>query len=145
MKVGLFVFRLCAVLHLLAALIWLGHMFFWSVFSGPVLKKTQPAETAGLLRQLSLHLGGTGWPALGLLLVSGSYMLWWQGPNLDEIRSLEIVASPYGQVLAIKLVLVLFMVVYQAVIGHRPAPRAIYLNMLAAVLVLAASVLLARL
>ena len=142
---GPFVFRICAVLHLLAALIWLGHMFFWSVFSGPVLKKIQPAETAGLLRQLSMHLGGTGWPALGLLLISGSYMLWWRAPGWGELLSLEIFASSYGQVLAAKLALVLFMIAYQAVVGHRPAPRAIFVNMLVATGVLAASVFLARL
>jgi len=39
---------------------------------------------------------------------------------------------------------VLAMVGYQLVFGHRPAPRAIYLNMLAALLVLGASVLLVR-
>jgi hypothetical protein len=42
-----------------------------------------------------------------------------------------------------KLVLVAGMVGYQIAYGHRPAPRAIYLNMLAACLVLGASVVLA--
>lgn len=142
---GLFLFRLCAVLHLTAALVWLGHMFFWSVYSGPVLKKIQPPETAGLFRQMSMHLGGTGWPSLGVLLVSGLYMLWWSGPELDQLLSLQIFSTTYGRVLAAKLAAVLAMVGYQAVVGHRPAPRAIFLNMFVAIFVLATSVLLARL
>jgi hypothetical protein len=44
----------------------------------------------------------------------------------------------------VKLALVLAMVIYQAVVGHRRAPIAIYLNMLAAVLIVAASVLIVR-
>ncbi len=46
--------------------------------------------------------------------------------------------------LGLKIVLVAGMAAYQALIGHRPAPRMIYLNMLAAFLILAISVLIVR-
>jgi hypothetical protein len=47
-------------------------------------------------------------------------------------------------VLAVKLTLVGAIIVYQAVCGHRPASIAVYLNMLAALGIIAASVLLVR-
>ena len=53
---GVLLYRVFAVLHVTAALVWLGHMFFWSLYSGPTLKKIQPQETAGLLRKMSMHL-----------------------------------------------------------------------------------------
>jgi uncharacterized membrane protein len=32
-------YRVCVVLHLLAAFLWLGHMFVWSLFAKPALKR----------------------------------------------------------------------------------------------------------
>lgn len=137
-------FRVALMLHLLAAVAWLGHMFFWSLFAGPVLKKIQPADTAQRLRALSLRMGGLGWPALAVLVTTGAYMLSARGiPLADLFR-----ASFWGQratpALALKLSLVGVMIGYQVVIGHRPAPRAIYLDVAAALAVLGASVVIAR-
>jgi hypothetical protein len=55
-----------------------------------------------------------------------------------------LLQTPVGRLFVLKLLLVLGMVGYQVVFAHRPAPRAIYFNMLAALLVLAASVALVR-
>lgn len=136
-------YRLCLALHFLAALVWLGHMFFWSLFSGPALKKVRPAETAELLRESSLRMGGLGWPALLLLVATGAYMLAARGLLAPSLSG-DLLALPGGRPLAAKLLLVAAMVGYQIRFGHRRAPRAIYLNMLAALLVIGASVLLAR-
>jgi hypothetical protein len=57
-------YRVCFALHLASASLWLGHMFLLSLFSGPVLKKLEPPETAQQLRRLSFWMGGLGWPAL---------------------------------------------------------------------------------
>ncbi len=138
------IFRLVLMIHLLAAFIWLGHMFFWSLFSGPVLKKIGPPPKGERLRELSLSMGGLGWPALGVLVVTGSYLLSVRGIHLADLVRPGFWAQPGTHVLGVKLLLVLFMIGYQAVIGHRRAPRAIYLDMGAALLVLGASVLLAR-
>jgi uncharacterized membrane protein len=125
----------CVSLHLLAASLWLGHMFVWSLVVGPAQKRIEPAETAALLHQRSLYLGALGWPALAVLLVTGIYMLWYRGFGPVDLLS---------GALAVKLVAVLFMVAYQIVWAHRPAPVAIYFNILAALIVLGASVVLVR-
>ena len=132
------------VLHVAAASLWLGHMFFWSLFSGPALKSIEPKETAGSLRELSFWMGGLGWPALAVLVVTGTYMLARRGVTWRLVASGDLLDLPFGRVLAVKLVLVVAMIGYQATFGHRPAPRAIYLNMSVALLVLTASLLLAR-
>jgi len=129
-------YRVCFALHLASASLWLGHMFFWSLFSGPVLKKLQPPETAQQLRRLSFWMGGLGWPALTVLALTGAYMLSWRGVTLDAVLA--------GNLVTAKLALVLGMIGYQTVFAHRPAPRAIYFNMLAALLILGASVVIAR-
>lgn len=137
------VYRLCLVLHVGAALVWLGHMFFWSLFAGPGLKKIEPRPLGERLRQLSLRRGGLGWPALIVLIATGAAMLWQRGIGPSTLLSGGFLALPFGRALAAKLVLVAAMVAYQAVFGHRPAPRAIYANMAAAIGVLALSVYLA--
>lgn len=136
-------FRLVLMVHLLAAFIWLGHMFFWSLFAGPVLKRIGPPSRAERLRELSMSMGGVGWPALAVLFLTGGYLLSARGIHVGEFLSGSFWSNPAAHVLGFKLLLVLFMVGYQLVIGHRRAPRAIYLDMTAALLVLGASVMLA--
>lgn len=137
-------YRIAVMLHIAAAMLWLGHMFFWSLFAGITLKKVQPPETAEKLRTMLLWRGGLGWPALAVLAVTGLYQMSWRGLTLGDVMSGELLATPSGRLLAGKLALVLGMVGYQAVFAHHTAPRAIYFNMAAALLVLGASVLLVR-
>ena len=137
-------YYLSVAFHVVAACLWLGHMFFWSLFSGPALKKIQPPETATRLRAVMLWRGGLGWPSLAVLAVTGLYQMRFRGVTAGMLVDGTLLQSVAGRILGVKLLLVLAMVGYQLVFGHRPAPRAIYLNMLAALLVLAASVLLVR-
>jgi uncharacterized membrane protein len=134
---------ICISLHLLAATLWLGHMFVWSLVVGPAIKRVEPPATAEFLRERSLFMGALGWPALAILIATGLYLL-----SVRGIRPVDLLTgaaySAVGTILAVKLLLVLFMIAYQTVWGHRRAPVAIYFNMLAALLVLGASVALAR-
>ena len=63
-------YLVCISLHLLAASLWLGHMFVWSLFAMPALKRVEPAATADFLRKRSVYLGGLGWPALIVLILA---------------------------------------------------------------------------
>jgi uncharacterized membrane protein len=136
-------YGICISLHLLAATLWLGHMFVWSLVVGPAMKRIEPPATAEFLRERSLFMGALGWPALAVLIATGLYLL-----NVRGVRPLDLVTGAAylgdGWILGIKLLLVLFMVVYQAVWSHHRAALAIYFDMLAALLVLGASVVLVR-
>jgi uncharacterized membrane protein len=132
----------CISLHLLAASLWLGHMFVWSLIVGPAQKRIEPPETAALLRERSLYLGGLGWPALAVLVVTGVYMLDQRGIGLGDLVSGAAFAADAS--LAVKLAAVLFMIIYQIVFAHRQVAVAIYFNILAALIVLGASVVLVR-
>ena len=138
------VYLACVALHLLAALLWLGHMFVWSLITGPAMKRIEPVATAELLRDTSVSHGGLGWPALGVLIPTGIYMLYYRGIGLDMLLSGSAFEGPEGAALAVKLVLVAGMVFYQAFIGHRKASIAIYFDMLAALLIIGASVVIVR-
>jgi uncharacterized membrane protein len=137
-------YRACVVLHFLAAFLWLGHMFIWSLFAMPALKRVEPAGTAEFLRERSLYLGGLGWPALIVLIPTGAYMLAARGITLSDMLSGAAFAMPGGTALALKLLLVGCMVGYQAVFGHGRAALAIHVNILVALVLLAASVVIGR-
>jgi hypothetical protein len=119
-------------------------MFVWSLIVGPAMKKIVPAKTAAILRERSLFIGGLGWPALAVLVITGGYLLSFRGVTLDRVLSGAAFAGTQGSVLAVKLSAVALMVLYQAVFGHRSAPVAIYFNKLLALIVLGASVVLVR-
>jgi uncharacterized membrane protein len=137
-------YRVCIVLHLLAAFLWLGHMFIWTLFAMPALKRVEPAATADLLRERALYRGGLGWPALIVLIPTGIYMLAARGITVADVLSGAAFAMVGGTALALKLVLVGCMVLYQALFGHGAARVAIHVNILIALVLLAASVVIAR-
>jgi len=137
-------YHLLVVFHLLAVFLWFGHMFFWSIIVGPITKRIGPKPTQDAIRNSSLTYGGLGWPALFVLVLTGIFMLPYRGLSLEQLLQGNFTASPYGHVLLFKLPLVGCMVLYQLFIGHRRAPRMVYVNMAAAVLILLLSVLLVR-
>lgn len=137
-------YPLIVLLHVTAAVLWLGHMFAWPVVVGPALKAVRPQEAAQALRRAIVWLGGLGWPALIVLVPTGLWLLARRGIAPAELIVPATYAGAQGKVLLAKLLAVLWMIGYQAVFGHRPAPRAIWTDIAAALLVLAMSVLLVR-
>jgi uncharacterized membrane protein len=137
-------FALCVILHLLAVFFWLGHMLFWSLVVGPITKRVAPPEKGRVIREMSLRWGGLGWPALSVLVVTGVIMLSYRGLTLQSLLSGDLLAHPFGRGLAIKLFLVAWMICYQLFVGHRSAPLLIYVNMLAALAIVAVSIILVR-
>lgn len=101
-------------LHVLAALLWLGGMFFLGVVGAPVLRAVEPPE----LRQRLFHLLGVrfravGWWAIAVLVVTGVLLLHLRG----LLRWSGVLGEPsfwgtsLGVALAAKLVAVTTMLV----------------------------------
>jgi uncharacterized membrane protein len=137
-------YQLSIIVHLLAMCFWFGHMFFWTLVIGPVTNRMTPPESGQTLRQVSLRLGGLGWPALGIFIVTGALMLNFRGFGLTEVVSGELFTTPFGRLLGMKFLLIAWMIFYQFTAGHRPAPRLIYINMAAALTILVLSIFLVR-
>lgn len=136
--------RACTMLHFAALGLWIGHMILWSIVVGPTKKRLQPASDAELLGAASSRFGGLGWPALFVLVATGLVMLNARGIGVETVTSGELFSDPSLRRFGFKFVLVLGMVAYQAVIGHRPAPKLIYANMLAAFAIIGLSVWIVR-
>jgi len=67
-------------LHILAALLWLGGMFFLALVGAPVLRTVEPpALRVTLFRQIGQRSRRWGWISIGILLVTGTTNLWARG------------------------------------------------------------------
>ena len=104
--------------HVLAAMLWLGGMFFLGVVGAPVLRAIEPpALRQRLFQQLGLRFRRAGWWAIAVLLATGVANLHLRG----WLRWDGLLGAPafwrtsVGHALAAKLAAVLVMLVVSAV------------------------------
>jgi copper resistance protein D len=119
-------YHINVTLHVFAALLWLGGMFFLAAVGAPVLRKVEPAALrAQLFRQLGEQFRTVGWVAIAVLLVTGVLNLHFHGLLRGEIlTNPEFWGSPYGTALAWKLATVAIMVTISAVHDFVHGPKA---------------------
>lgn len=154
-------------IHVLAAMLWLGGMFFLGLVGAPALRAVETPELRQrLFHQLGLRFRTIGWWAIGTLLLTGAInlhyrgLLRWNGVLGDRL----FWGTPTGHALAIKLAAVAAMlavsVVHDFILGPLAgrvpsgSPRALVLrrraallarvNALLGVIVVVAAVRLAR-
>lgn len=105
-------------LHVLAAMFWLGGMFFLGLIGAPVLRAVEPAALRQrLFNELGLRFRTAGWIAIAVLLATGVLNLWFRGWLRwdDVLGSAAFWSSSTGHVLAIKLLAVIAIVVIAAI------------------------------
>lgn len=118
-------YTLNVFLHILAAFVWLGGMFFLGLVGAPALRAVEPpALRSALFRALGLRFRRIGWIAIGILLLTGILNLHFRGLlRPDSIGSAAFWATPYGVALAWKLGLVTAMLVLSALHDFVLGPR----------------------
>ncbi len=102
--------------HVLAALLWLGGMFFLAAVGAPVLRELEsPAVRARLFRRLGERFRTVGWWAIGVLVATGVGNLHFRGVlDAAVLASPEFWSAPFGRALAWKLAGVAAMIVVSA-------------------------------
>jgi len=113
--------------HVLAAMLWLGGMFFLGVVGAPLLRAIEPAEQRQRLFQvIGERFRAVGWGAIAVLILTGvvnlHYRGWlhWGG----VLGSAQFWKTGLGTALAAKLACVATMVVISAVHDFIQGPRA---------------------
>lgn len=112
--------------HVLAALFWLGGMFFLALVGAPVLRAVEDARLrARLFAALGRRFRTAGWWAIGVLVVTGTLNLHFKG--LLQARVLTdsaFWATDYGEALGWKLAGVTAMIVVSGLHDFVLGPRA---------------------
>lgn len=113
-------------LHVLAALLWLGGMFFLAVVGAPVLRAVEdPALRRDLFQALGRHFRTAGWAAIAVLLVTGVLNLQMRGVLRAEVLlDGAFWATPWGTALGWKLAAVAVMLTIQAIHDFLHGPAA---------------------
>lgn len=103
--------------HLLAALLWLGGMFFLAVVGAPVLREVEPASLrARLFQRLGERFRSVGWWSIVVLVITGVANLHFRGVlDAGVLGSPDFWSAPFGRALAWKLAAVTAMIVVSAV------------------------------
>ena len=114
-------------IHVLAAMLWLGGMFFLALVGAPVLRAVEPpALRQQLFQQLGLRFRAAGWWAIGTLIVTGTINLYYRGwLHWDGVLGAAAFwRTGVGHALAWKLAAVAAMVTVSAVHDFVLGPRA---------------------
>lgn len=152
--------------HILAAMFWLGGMFFLGVVGAPALRALESAALRQqIFQQLGVRFRSAGWWAIAILVLTGTLNVYFKGwLHGSVLGSSDFWITPVGHALLFKLLGVAAMIIVSSihdfVLGPRAgraapgSPQAISLrahaahlarlNALLGVLVVVAAVMLAR-
>jgi copper resistance protein D len=115
-------YLLSVTVHVMAAIFWLGGMFFFGVVGAPLLRQEDPETRSRLFHSLGLRFRTWAWGALALMLVTGVLNSWSRG-YLRPLSDTEFWSSALGIAFGLKLVLVAVMLVLSAVHDFSLGPR----------------------
>ena len=109
-------YYLNVTVHVFAALLWLGGMFFLAAVGAPVMRKVEDERLRrDLFRDLGRQFRSVGWAAVAVLVVTGVLNVWFRG-----ILDWAVLSDPsfwetrYGTALGWKVGAVVVMLAVQA-------------------------------
>jgi putative copper resistance protein D len=113
-------------IHVLAALVWLGGMFFLGLVGAPVLRGVEPPELRQrLFDQLGMRFRSVGWTALVVLIITGITNLHFRGLlSVTILTDPRFMHSTWGRALAVKLAALAVMLVVEGYHDWVLGPRA---------------------
>lgn len=104
-------YYLNVTVHVLAAVLWLGGMFFLAAVGAPVLRQLEPALRAELFRRLGERFRRVGWVAIAVLVITGVGNLYFRGLiSWAVLGSWPFWSTSYGHALTWKLAAVAAMI-----------------------------------
>lgn len=112
--------------HILAAMFWLGGMFFLGVVGAPALRAVESAAVRQrLFHQLGVRFRRAGWWAIAVLLTTGTLNLYFRGwLHPGVLGTPAFWGSPVGHALILKLFAVTAMLVVSGIHDFVLGPRA---------------------
>lgn len=114
-------------LHVMAALLWLGGMFFLGVVGAPVLRAVEPpALRQQLFHELGARFRSIGWGAIAVLIVTGLLNLYFRGLMRwsGVLGEAAFWRTALGTALGVKLTAVIVMLIVAAIHDFHLGPQA---------------------
>lgn len=111
-------------IHILAAMTWIGGMFFLVLVVVPWLRAGDRANAGAFLRETGQRFRSVGWVCFAILLVTGTFNLYVRGVRLGDFTRAAWLASPFGKSVLLKLGLFALVLLVSAVHDFSVGPRA---------------------
>lgn len=113
------------LLHVLAAIVWVGGIAFLSLVVVPWLRTDGSGQAAAFLRTTGQRFSRIGWTCFALLLLTGSFNLYVRGVRFDSFTDPVFLGSAFGRLVVAKLVGFLLILGQSAVHDFVLGPRAV--------------------
>jgi hypothetical protein len=117
--------------HILTVSVWIGAMLF------------EDPQSVRMTSRIVDRMGGIGWYAQAVLWTTGLFMLNHRGITPRRLVSSDFISSTWGQAMWAKLLLVLVLISFQIMVGHKPS-KLVYGYLLVSVIVVGISVFIVR-
>lgn len=113
-------------IHILAATVWVGGIFFVALVVVPWLKSgdADVGKAGALMRKAGERFRTIGWICFGILLVTGSLNLWFRGIRPGNLVDPTWWSSSVGLAAGLKVVTFLLVVGVSAIHDFRVGPEA---------------------
>ena len=103
-------------IHVLAAITWLGGMFFIALVMVPVLKDFEPHQKRiEVLSATARRFRVVSWGAIPILLISGVSNAIIRGVTGDMVSNGSLFLSYFGKILTVKVIFVFIVLVLSAI------------------------------
>lgn len=113
-------------LHILAAMVWIGGAAFIALVLVPALRRPEFAAVfSSVLRRSVLRFRFIGWVCLAILVITGLANLALRGFPLWGLLDGSLFQGSFGRILAVKLLLVGFILFISAIHDFFLGPRAV--------------------
>lgn len=111
-------------LHILAAVVWVGGMFFLILVVVPWLRRGHRATAGTFLRDTGTRFRTVGWACFALLFATGALNLWLRRVRPGDLLRPEWVGTPFGRAVILKLTLFALVIILSFVHDFVIGPRA---------------------
>lgn len=111
-------------IHILAAITWIGGMFFLVLVVVPWLRRGDRASAVAFLRDTGLRFRTVGWACFAILLATGIFNLWSRGVRLSDFGNATWRGSPFGRAVLDKLTVFALVLIASAIHDFIVGPRA---------------------
>lgn len=111
-------------LHVLAAVVWIGGMFFLVLVVVPWLRSGNRAVGSKLLRDTGIRFRNVGWACFAVLLGTGILNLGLRGVGFAHFARPGWLTSPFGRAVLLKIGLFAAVLVVSAIHDFAVGPRA---------------------
>jgi uncharacterized membrane protein len=105
------VYLASVVLHVLAAMTWIGGMVVFVAAFMPLLRKQDEAVRGAMLNGFGLRFRTVSGACFAILIVTGAFNLWMRGVQTSDFLRAEWRSTSFGRLVLLKLSLVLVAII----------------------------------